>query len=434
MCIALLVGFYCLFKVLNSDIIYDGVKIDEFDVSNMTTKEAIKLLKDKREKIRKRNIKLIYNGKEYSYSLEDLGVEFLYEDAVSRAYGIGRKGSIINRLLEIMEVKLNGKEVDLQLSINKDKILKIVEYISDDIYVEARDAKFHFNNGQIHIEDEVVGKSVDKEELINRIAKNIKEDGINNIDTIEIPVKSTIPKLSKDLLSRINGVIGEFSTSFKGSTKNRIENIRLSANAIKGKMLLPGESVSFNETVGPVRREYGYKEANVIIGGKYTSGIGGGVCQTSTTLYNALLLAGVTILERSPHSIPPAYVNLGHDAAVAENLMDLKFRNDFDYPIYINTEIKNNRIYVYIYGDVSERDYTVRIKSEITEVIKAKEEIIVDEKLNPGVKVMVQEGRNGYRVKTYRYIIKNGIIIDKELISNDYYRERNYIYRVGKLQ
>lgn len=434
MSVVLLLVVYSLFRVLNSNIIYDGIKIDEFNVSNMTEKEALKFLNRNMEKLKKRNIRLTYNDKKYIYSIEDLGFEFLYEEAVNEAYQIGRTGNIINRLINIIKVKLNGREIKLQLSCNRDKILKIVESISDDIHIEAKDAKFHFNNGHIHIEDEVVGKSVDKEELINRIIGNINSDNIYGIDEIEIPVINIIPKISKNLLSRINGIIGEYSTSFLGSSKNRIENIRLSAKAIKGKMLLPGESISFNETTGPIRKEYGYKDAKVIIGGKYTSGIGGGVCQTSTTLYNALLLAGVTILERSPHSIPPAYVGFGHDAAVAENLLDLKFRNDFEYPIYIDTEVKNNRIYVYIYGDTSERDYTVKVESKITEVIKAKEEIVVDEKLKPGVKLLVQEGRNGYKVKTYRYIIKNGTIVDKELISDDYYREMNYIYKVGKIQ
>lgn len=420
-----------MYMVLNSEIIYDGAKIDEFNVSNMTEEEAIKFLKDNRERLKKRNLWLIYNDIKYSYSIEDFGVEFSYKDAVNKAYSIGRTGNIINRLTEIIKAKFNGIVIELQLSYNRDKILKIVESISDDIYIEAKDAKLHFNKRQIHIEDEVVGKSVDKEELINRIVESIQR---GDVYSIEIPVRNIIPKISKDLLSRINGIIGEYSTSFLGSSKNRIENIRLSANAIKGKMLLPGEAISFNETTGPIRREYGYKDAIVIIGGKYTSGIGGGVCQTSTTLYNALIRAGVTILERSPHSIPPAYVDFGHDAAVAENLLDLKFRNDFEYPIYIDTEIKDNRIYAYVYGDVSERDYTVKIESEVIEVIKPKEEIIIDEKLKPGVRLLVQEGRNGYRVKTYRYIIKNGTIVDKELISSDYYREMNYIYKVGKIQ
>lgn len=427
LCLIILLGIYSLFRIINSNLIYEGIKVDEFNVSNMTKEAAVKLLKDKKENIKKRSIKLMYNDMEYNFSIEDLEFKFLYQEAVNEAYRIGREGNIFKRLLDIIKIRYKGVKIDLKFVYNKDIIQQIVEKVSSEINVEAKDAEFHFNNGNIYIIDEVVGKSVNKDELIKTIEENLL-----TANTIKIPVESTIPKISKSLLSRINGIIGEYSTSFLGSSPNRIENIRLSAESINGTILLPGQIMSFNEVTGPIREEFGYKDATVIVGGQYTSGVGGGVCQTSTTLYNALILAGVTILERSPHSIPPRYVDLGRDAAVAENLLDLKFRNDFDYPIYIATETKNNRIFVYIYGDISHRDYTVKIESEVIETIKPGEEHIVDEKLKAGEKVLVQEGRNGYKVRTYRYIIKDGIIVDKEIISTDYYKEKNYIYKIGR--
>lgn len=427
LCLIILLGIYSLFRIINSNLIYEGIKVDEFNVSNMTKEAAVKLLKDKKENMKKRSIKLMYNDMEYNFSIEDLEFKFLYQEAVNEAYRIGREGNIFKRLLDIIKIRYKGVKIDLKFVYNKDIIQQIVEEVSSEINVEAKDAEFHINNGNIYITDEVVGKSVNKDELIKTIEENLL-----TANTIKIPVESTMPKLSKSLLSRINGIIGEYSTSFLGSSPNRIENIRLSAESINGTILLPGQIMSFNEVTGPIREEFGYKDATVIVGGQYTSGVGGGVCQTSTTLYNALILAGVTILERSPHSIPPRYVDLGRDAAVAENLLDLKFRNDFDYPIYIATETKNNRIFVYIYGDISHRDYIVKIESEVIETIKPGEEHIVDEKLKAGEKVLVQEGRNGYKVRTYRYIIKDGIIVDKEIISTDYYKEKNYIYKIGR--
>ena len=427
LCLIILLGLYLLLKTLNSNLIYDGIKIDEIDVSKLTDKEALKLLKDKKDNMKKRNMKLVYNDMDFYFSYKDMGFEFLYEEAVNKAYAVGREGNIFKRLLDILIAKYKGVKIDLKFVYNKDRIVQIVAKASAEINVEAKDAEFHFNNGNIHITDEVVGKVVNEEKLINMIEENLLK-----ANTIEIPVESKIPKVSKSLLSRINGVIGEYSTSFLGSSPGRIENIRLSAESINGKILLPGQSMSFNETTGPIREEFGYRGATVIVGGQYTSGVGGGVCQTSTTLYNALLMAGVTILERSPHSIPPKYVDLGRGAAVAENLLDLKFRNDFDFPIYIATEVKDNRVFVYVYGDTSLRDYTVKIESELIETIKAKEELIVDENLKAGEKILVQEGRDGYKVKTYRYIIKNGIVVDKEVISNDYYKEKNYIYKIGR--
>ena len=421
-------GFYGYYKVLNTDLIYQGVKVDKYDLSLMTKEEGLLYLKNNHwEEVKNRKMKLKYLDEEYVYGLDELGLSFDYEKIINMAYSIGREGNVFKRIKDIIHVKRNGFVIPLESNISKEKIDRIVELISQEINRDAKDAEFHFNNGNISITDEVVGRVVDKEGLSQAIYENI-----NQLDTIEIPVENIIPKVTKSLLSRINGVIGEYSTSFQGSSQNRIENIRLSAQAFKGKLLMPGETMSFNETTGPRAKQFGYKEATVILNGEFTPDVGGGVCQTSTTLYNALLLADVTILQRSPHSIPSNYVNFGQDAAVAYGFLDLKFRNDFDYPIYIDSKVVGNRLYFYIYGDKQSRDYTVKIESEIVETIPAEEEVIVDETLEPGSKVLVQAGRTGYRVNTYKSIIKNGKTVSRDLISKDFYRPKNFIYKIAK--
>ncbi|CCQ95251.1 putative VanW family protein [[Clostridium] ultunense Esp] len=421
-------GFYGYFKVLSTDLIYEGVKVDQYDLSYMSKEEAFNFIKDKKEEeISRKHMRLIYLDKEYNYGLKELGFYFDYGKAIDRAYGVGREGNLFNRLKEIVRIKRDGVEISLDSNLNMEKIDHIVENISQDIDKEPKDAEFHFNGGNIQVTEEIIGKTVDKDKL-----RQMMYDNIHSLDIIQIPVEDIIPKITKSLLSRINGIIGEYSTSFKGSSQNRIENIRLSANAIKGKILMPGESMSFNETTGPRAKKYGYKEANVIIAGEFTPDVGGGVCQTSTTLYNALLLADIAILERSPHSIPAKYVKFGQDAAVAFGFLDLKFRNDFDFPIYFDSKVLGDRVYFYVYGDRKSKDYTIKIEPEIVETIPAKEEIVLDKTLEPGSKVLVQQGRTGYRVNTYKSIIKNGKTISKDLITKDFYRPRNFIYRVGE--
>lgn len=426
--IILVLGFYGYNEVLNSELIYEGVRVAQYELSFMSKEEALNFIKDKKEEeLVKKKMNLFYMDKEYKYGLKELGFYYDYEDAVNKAYSVGREGNIFNRIKDILQSKRSGVEISLVSNINMEKINQKIDIISQDIEREVKDAEFHFNNGRITITDEVVGKAVDKDRLRQAI-----QDNIYILDNLQIPVEDIIPKMSKDLLSRINGVIGEYSTSFKGSSQNRIENIRLSSNSIKGKILMPGESVSFNEATGPREGKFGYKEASVIVAGEFTPAIGGGVCQTSTTLYNALLLADVTILERSPHSIPAKYVKFGQDAAVAFGFLDLKFRNDFDYPVYFDSKIIGDRVYFYVYGDKQTRDYSVKIDSEIIETIPYKEEIILDKTLEPGSKVLVQEGRNGYRVNTYKSIIKSNKTVSKDLISKDFYKPRNFIYRVGE--
>ena len=419
---------YIYRNILNVDTIYKGVTIDGYDVNDKTMEQALNYIKAKKEsEIKEKSMNLIYGKKVYKIDLEKIGFSYDYNKAVKTAFKLGRQGNFINRLRDIMKIK-NGIEVPLESSYQYEKIENIVNNISQEINMDSVDAILNFNKGKITIDDEVIGNKLKKDELISKI-----EENIFILRDIYIPVENIQPILTKDFLSRINGIIGEFTTSFKGSSRGRIENIRLSANAISNKLILPGEELSYNNLTGPRSSQSGYQEANVIIGGELTPGLGGGVCQTSTTMYNALLLSDVTILERHPHSIPANYVPYGQDAAVAYGYLDLKFRNDFDFPIYTYAKILGDSLYVYIYGDTKSKDYTVKIKPEIVERIFANTEEIFDGTLLPGTKIDVQKGRTGYKVNTYKSIIKDGKVISKKQITTDHYRKKDYIYKIGPI-
>ena len=427
LCVLLGVGFYGIFSALNRDTIYEGVKINSYDISNMTREEALRLLNESLEReISDKQMKLNYKEFTYDVSIKELGYHYCYEKALDEAYDIGREGNVFNRIKTIMDTRKYGKTVELESVYDVSLINDLALKISDDINLESKEAQLNFNGGKISVTEDVVGRSVDIELL-----KRLIEENITILKNIEIPVKEIQPVMTKEQLSRINSVIGEFSTSYSTSSSDRKENIRVSARALDGKIVLPGETFSFNGTTGPRTRDKGYKEANIIIGGEFIPGVGGGVCQMSTTLYNALVRADLTIVQRSPHSIPSTYVPYGQDAAVSYGHLDLKFRNDFDFPIYIHTRTNNDKVFVYIYGDVNTKNYTVKLDSEIVETINPKEEIIEDNSLNPGEKIVEQTGRTGYKVKTYKSIIKNGKVVERNLLNSDFYKPRNYIYKVG---
>ncbi|QQY80256.1 vancomycin resistance protein YoaR [Keratinibaculum paraultunense] len=421
-------GAYGYYKVLSTNQIYEGVSVDEFDLSFKTKEEALNFIRSSKEKeLDEKNMVLSYEDKVYDINIREFDFKYNYDDAVNKAYSIGRKGNIINRITDIIDTKKNGVNISLNSSYDKNKINEFAGRIAQEIDLEMKEAEFHFNNGNITITDEVIGKKVKQEELIQLIENNIYD-----LNPIEIPVEIIKPTRTRELLSRINGVIAEYFTSFKGSKKERIENIKISAQALSKKIIMPGEIFSFNEVVGPRKKEFGYKEANIIKKGEFIPDVGGGVCQTSTTLYNALLLADVEIIERSPHSVPVKYVNLGQDAAVSYGFLDLKFRNNFDFPLFIHSRIMGDRLHIYIYGDKASKNYSIKIEPKVVETIEPKEEIVEDSALEPGTKELVQEGRKGYKVHTYKHIIKNGKIVETKLISRDFYKPRNYIYKTGR--
>lgn len=208
-------------------------------------------------------------------------------------------------------------------------------------------------------------------------------------------------------------VIGSFITSLEGRTKNQIHNLKLSAKAIDGLVLRPGQIFSFNDVAGPWSRDKGYRKAPVSYTGLLIPALGGGVCQVSSTLYNAVLLAGLEVLERGPHYWCPNYIAPGRDSAVAFGQLDLKFRNNLPKPIRIKTRIWGNKFIVEILSTYKP-SYSVEIISERKE-IKSPRYILAEE---GGI---FPKAREGYKVELYRVFLKEGEEIRREFLSSDEY-------------
>lgn len=171
-----------------------------------------------------------------------------------------------------------------------------------------------------------------------------------------------IPYRTTEDMQKINYILNEFSTSFNSKIKGRSENISIAAASIDGTILMPGQEFSFNKTLGPVSIANGYKYAPVIVDGEFVEGVGGGVCQVSTTLFNSALRSGLGITSRRNHSLPVAYVPKGTDATVA-TYVDLKFKNTLDNPVYIQAFVQDSKIIFRFYGS---KDDEKQVKLSVT--------------------------------------------------------------------
>ncbi len=420
-------AYYIYENTINIDVIYRGVKIDGYDVGGRTPEDALNFISLQKETDDvDKSIKLSYLEKNYNIDIYDLGYTYDFNKAVNEAYNLGREGNPFQRYNTIKELKKGDYSIELKPEYDRELVLKLVDDIEEDLNQEAKDATLEYDGTTFIVTKEQLGIATKKSELIDLLL-----DSNQDSEDIQIPVDVVEPKVTEKSLSRVNGVIGEFSTSFKGSSSGRIQNIKQASKSVNNLLVLPGEEISFNEEVGPIGSSTGYMEAPVIVNGELTPGLGGGVCQSSTTLYNALLLSDVTIVERHPHSIAASYVPRGTDGAVARGYLDLKFKNDFDFPIYIQSNISGNRIHFYIFGDKNSKDYTVKIEPELIQTIPYKVKEVFDATLAPGTRVLQQEGRTGYKVRTFKSIIKDGNVVERKQITYDYYREKDFIYRVG---
>lgn len=276
----------------------------------------------------------------------DLDVKYDYDTAIKEAYAVGREGGSIDKLKEIYDVNKNGKNLDIKIVKNNEKIAELANTINDELYKESKSAKIKYSGGNFLVTKEVLGQSVDTEKLSKDIAESIPEK-----ERVEILLRADSPKATSEILSKVKEQIGTYTTEFKLGDQNRVFNVTRATNSVDDKLILPGETFSFNDTTGPRSLKAGYKEATVISNGEFVPGEGGGVCQVSSTLYNTLLNSGVKIVERHSHSLPISYVPKGKDATVAFDTLDLKFRNDYDAPVYIKAYVSGNALTIKMYGD-----------------------------------------------------------------------------------
>lgn len=293
--------------------------------------------------------------------------------------------------------------------VNRNRLDAVVSFSADGFrYVEGRD-----------------GVEIDVDALFDKMiscrGKHIQ---------INLPLKYD-RAITTEQLKRNTSVKGKFTTTFYNSGENRCFNIALSTRALNGITVKSGEEFSFNKTVGARTESNGYKNAKIIMDGEYTDGVGGGVCQTSTTLYNALLLAGLSPKARQ-HTLVSSYVAAGFDAMVADGVADLTFVNTTDHDVYIGGKVNGKTVTFTVYGEPNEYDI-VRESVEqrqpfgIVEIVDKERfpELVYDDQIK-----VITNGSDGVKTKSYLKYYKNGVLIKTELIrSNSYKRVDKVVAR-----
>ncbi|MCR4436480.1 MAG: VanW family protein [Clostridiales bacterium] len=301
--------------------------------------------------------------------------------------------------------------------INADELLKKIN-------VEAVDASVKVENNKVTIVPHVVGRHVDKAALDGVVAELGKSEDAER----SLPIAITEPKIkTEDVYAKLfKDTLSSFSTQFHTSTQyeiNRAKNIRLAVAKINGKILAPGQVFSFNDTVGPRTVDGGYEEAYVYVDGKVVPGIGGGICQVSSTLYGAVLFSDLEVNERANHMFTVSYVPLGRDAAVAYGQVDFKFKNSTSWPIKLEGWVsQDNKIFFAIKGTNETPGKTVEITHKTVKEINFATKYIDDPSLEEGKTEIKQKGGKGYVVDTYKTVKVNGKVVSQQKIHTSTYR------------
>lgn len=405
-----------------------GVRIEDIDVSNLSKEDALKEVKSVTdEMIKNKVVNFTYEDISLPVPLRDFGYKLNLEDAINKAYSYGRSDNLFYNYLDIIKGYIFKKNFVAKADIDDTKREEVILNIGNKIFKKALDAYPIINeDGSVTIKDSEIGRYMDINE-----AKDLINLDILHEDKIELPVYKTEPKIYSNYYDGIDKKLGDFETDYSSSIKNRKENIRLAASKFNNMKLNPGDEISFNDVVGEISEKTGFKSATVIVGGEYESGIGGGICQVSTTLYNSLILSDLEITERHNHSRPIHYVDLGTDAAVARGYKDLKFKNNTNNPILILSEANGEKLNFKVLGNGSDRDYEVKIIPQLLGTVSPGVDTIYSDALPDGESTVRESGARGYSYKTYKEIIKNGEVVDKKEISKSYYLPKDKVVVVG---
>ncbi|RMG23207.1 MAG: hypothetical protein D6724_08855 [Armatimonadetes bacterium] len=316
----------------------------------------------------------------------------------------------------LLNSKDEAVEVEPRYTTGSADLDALAQFVEDHGLSE-RPARVYYKNGKIQRQYEVPSFEFDPDAVPERVITAL-EQGKHEI---ELPVRITKPHIPKEAVDQIVEVMTTFTTKFNTGDRNRSSNIATAASRINGLVLLPGETFSYNGTVGKRSAKTGFKPAGVYASGRHEVDYGGGICQVSTTLFNAALLANLDIVERSNHSMPVPYVPIGRDATVDYGNIDLKFKNPYDFPIAISLEVSGGTLTARILG---RKDETTEVRIVVNGFSSWANTVkyIDDPSLEPGQEVVEEKGSTGRKCTTWRIVLKNGKEVKREQIGTSTYR------------
>ena len=470
---------------MNNQKMMSGITIKGIDVSGLSKEEAKAKLETIYSEKMGTEIHLKYNEYESSLNPTLMEVSYDVDKAVEEAYKIGREGNIFINNYQILFTLIGKKDVDVNMTLNEEVTRQSIQDIGVNLPGIVIESSYFIEEDILTITRGKEGIAIDEESLLNEVKDNLNDINIQENDiTIpvvhKIPEEINIDKIHEEVYKEVQdayytkdpftiypeveGVdfdveaakaliasevkdeyqiqliitkpkvtvsqigseafpdrLSNFTTRYDASAKDRTTNLVIACQKLNGKVIMPGETFSYNQTLGKRTAAAGYKNAAVYENGQVVDGIGGGICQISSTLYNAVLMANLEIVERRNHQFVTSYLPAGRDATVVYGAIDFKFKNTRQYPIRLSASAKNGIATISIYGIKEENEYTFSFNTKTIASIPFGTKYVEDASLPAGTEKVQQNGVNGLKTETYITKMLNGKVISTTLLSRDTY-------------
>lgn len=425
--LALTMLFGVTVQAKGADTIKTGVYADSIDLSGKTREEAAAAIEAYIEELKSVEITLLAaDNHEVLTTPGDLGISWSNPELVEEAAELGTHGNVIERYKILKDLEHEGKVLNIEFQFDVQAINNVLTEQCVKYDQQAVNVSLKRENGTFQIIEGQTGYMLDVETSIDKVYDYLTGEWDHQACSIPLDIVVDEPKGSAEELAQVTDVLGSFTTSYKTSGSSRSANVANGCNLINGITLYPGEEFSAYEAVAPFSVANGYYMAGSYMNGKVVDSLGGGICQVSTTLYNAVLNAELEVTERHNHSMIVSYVDPSADAAIAESSgKDFKFVNNTEYPIYIEGyTTSDKKITFNIYGkETRNAGRTVRYESEVLEVINPPADQIYADASQP-IGYIVSDGSAhiGYKAKLWKVVTENGVEVSRTQVNSSSYK------------
>ncbi|MCG9967068.1 VanW family protein [Pelotomaculum terephthalicicum JT] len=423
---ASVVGAAAILDNRYSESIQQGVAVKGVQVGGLNPAEAAAKLESALPRPLDSTFVISNEGKSCSIILSDIDGSYDYLATAGEAFAYGKKGNLLNQLMSNLRLRVAPVDMRVRITFSGEKLADRIRCIQKAWDTPPKDAEIKLLNDQIVIITEKKGYHLDFDKTMEQARLALAGGSLS----AEAAGRVLEPGITSATLEEINTLLAEYVTNFDDSAWNRTHNIALASTAVNGTLLKPGDVFSLNRRLGPRLAETGYLKAPAFIDNQLSLDYGGGVCQVATTLYNAALLADLTVIERYSHPSPVAYVPVGRDATIAGDYLDLKFINERDTPVYISSMVEYGKLTIRIFGAENKDGHSVRITSDY-DAISPNIITYEDNTLSEGEIRIKNPGKAGYQAWVYRESIVDNQVKSRTQISSDYYASEDRVIVVG---
>ena len=409
----------------NKPTVLEGIYVDDISLGGRTAEEAFALVQEYVRELGQKQITLhSIDNHHVSTTADEMGFGWANPQIIREAVALGQEGNVITRYKALKDLQHSNVIYELEYYFDSAMVADIITEHGEDLDEQPIDATITRSGGEMVVSEGRVGHSVDIRSSIDIVMDYLDDEWKKNDADINLKVLVVEPRGKYEELSQLTDVLGTFTTSFSTSNHNRRTNIARATELVDGTLIYPGEEFATLPTITPFSEENGYLEAGSFARGQLVDTIAGGICQVSSTLYNAALLAELDITERRPHSMMVTYLQPAFDAMITQSAnWDLRFVNNLNMPVYIDGQTTSGGNIIFTVYGKEERpaNRSIVFENEILEETIPEGETIYVDATQPIGYTHIQSAYIGYKARLWKVIYIDGVEAERVQINSSSY-------------